>query len=118
MRLPQPEAELLSRRAFERRTSKRDLVTTMVQQYLGAQESPGTPAHERGLDLGRHEFRSAEQPEVLTLEQAADLLQVGADVLAGLAERREVPARRIGSDWRFSRTAVLQWLGDVEVRAN
>jgi excisionase family DNA binding protein len=62
------------------------------------------------LAIGRHEFRPAEPPEVLTAEQVADLLQVGvADVLA-LAEAGDLPGRRLGDRWRFARRAVLDWL--------
>jgi excisionase family DNA binding protein len=48
---------------------------------------------------------------VLTLEQAAALLQVDAAEVAALAEAGELPGRRIGGDWRFPRTALLEWLG-------
>ena len=44
--------------------------------------------------------------------QVAELLQVGeADVVA-LAEAGDLPARRIADAWRFSRAAVLAWLGN------
>ena len=48
---------------------------------------------------------------VLTLQEAADLLRVPPEDLARLAERNEVPARRIESSWRFSCSALLEWLG-------
>ena len=53
---------------------------------------------------------AASPPEVLTLAEAAELLRVGADELDGLASRDEVPARRIGSKWRFNRDALMAWL--------
>jgi excisionase family DNA binding protein len=49
-------------------------------------------------------------PDVLTLSEAADVLRVGADELEQLASRNEVPARRIGSGWRFNRDALLAWV--------
>jgi excisionase family DNA binding protein len=105
VRLPRREADLLDRVAFEGKVSKRELVTSLVQRYLG-EERPVTP----GLELGRHHFRPAEAPDVLTLEQAAALLQVDAARIAALAEAGELPGRRIGGDWRFPRAALLEWL--------
>jgi excisionase family DNA binding protein len=48
--------------------------------------------------------------EVLTLEEAAAFLRVPAGMLGAEAEAGRVPARRIGSEWRFSRAALLAWL--------
>jgi excisionase family DNA binding protein len=48
--------------------------------------------------------------EVLTLQDAAVLLQVDAGALRRLAEAGELPGRLIGGHWRFSRWAVLEWL--------
>jgi excisionase family DNA binding protein len=47
---------------------------------------------------------------VLTLAEAADLLRVQPDELAQLAQQGGVPARRIGSAWRFGCAALLAWL--------
>jgi excisionase family DNA binding protein len=48
--------------------------------------------------------------EVLDLNQAAALLRVQPEALRGLAEAQRVPARRIGDTWRFSRSALVEWL--------
>ncbi len=48
--------------------------------------------------------------EVLTLQDCAALLQVDSGALRRLAEAGELPGRRIGGHWRFSRWAVLDWL--------
>ncbi len=103
VRLPRREADLLDRVAFEDKISKRELVTSLVQRYLG-EDKPK-------LTLGRHEFRPAEAPDVLTLEQAAALLQVDVAEVAALADAGELPGRRIGGEWRFPRAALLEWLG-------
>jgi excisionase family DNA binding protein len=47
---------------------------------------------------------------VLTADQLADLLQVDARTVRSLAARGELPGRKIGRHWRFSRRAVLDWL--------
>lgn len=48
--------------------------------------------------------------EVLDLDEAAALLRVTPALLAEEARAQRVPARAIGALWRFSRTALLQWL--------
>ena len=69
------------------------------------------------LVVGHHSFRPRERvaanhdmPEVLTAEQAAELMQVERTVIEGLAEAGKLPARRLGGQWRFSRAALLDWL--------
>jgi excisionase family DNA binding protein len=47
---------------------------------------------------------------VLTLPDAAELLRVQPDELEQLAERLEIPARRIGDSWRFNCVSVMAWL--------
>jgi excisionase family DNA binding protein len=54
---------------------------------------------------------SAAEKEVLDLDEAAALLQLKPDVVRTLAESRRIPARRINNTWRFSRAALLAWLG-------
>ena len=61
--------------------------------------------------VGRADFVPAGAPEVLTAEQAAELLQTDAAAVRALADAGELPGRRIGDEWRFLRRAVLAWLG-------
>jgi excisionase family DNA binding protein len=59
----------------------------------------------------------AESP-VLTLSEAAALLRIDVNELARLAEQSELPARRVGSSWRFNRASLLAWLnGDWALAA-
>ena len=58
---------------------------------------------------------AAALPEILTLEEAADFLRVDPLVLKDMAHRQEVPGRRIGVTWRFSRSALRAWLAGAEV---
>ncbi len=58
------------------------------------------------------------EPAVLTLIEAAELLRIDADELERLAEQKQIPARRIGSSWRFNRATLIAWLnGDSDVNA-
>ena len=48
--------------------------------------------------------------EILNAERAAELLRVSTHTVCALARRGEVPARKVGREWRFSRRALLDWL--------
>ena len=63
------------------------------------------------ITVGRAEVAAPADPEVLTVEQAAALLQVDADTVRALAREGDLPGRKVGREWRFSRAAVLAWLG-------
>src|SRR5919199_5578309 len=98
VRLPTESAEKLNRAAFELKTPKRELVTELVDRYLGEEDvsAPGPIA--------------AEDPEVLTLEQLAEFLQVDEKTVRSLAAKGDLPGRKLDTEWRFSRQAVLEWL--------
>jgi excisionase family DNA binding protein len=91
VRLPADAADTLDRVALERRTSKQDLVADLI--------------------VGRADFRK-EPAAVLTLGETAELLQTTDAAVVELAEAGELPGRKVGGEWRFSRTAVLHWLGE------
>ena len=57
---------------------------------------------------------SSAGPEVLTLQEAASLLRVSPKDVEQLARQQRVPGRRIGTQWRFSRTALVAWLAGEE----
>jgi excisionase family DNA binding protein len=67
------------------------------------------------LVVGHHSFR-AEPPgvtgalEVLSSEQAAELLQLKPADVERLAGAGELPGRMLAAQWRFSRAALLEWL--------
>ena len=96
VRLPDEAAEKLHQAAFELGLPKQDIVTNLLQDHL---------------TVGRHEFFPADDPEVLTLDEAADLLRIDANELAKLAANGDVPGRQLGNEWRFARTGLLNWLG-------
>ena len=94
VRLPATSAERLSRAAFELKTPKREREADVV---------------------GRAETRVRE-PDVLTVEQLAEMLQVDEKTVRSLAAKGDVPGRKVGRHWRFSRQAVLDWLASPERR--
>jgi len=46
---------------------------------------------------------------VMTVGDLADYLRVHRSTIYRLLRNREIPAFRIGSDWRFNREAIDQW---------
>jgi excisionase family DNA binding protein len=115
VRIPQSHAEKLDRFAFELKVPKQDLIAGLVEDMKIA---PGFTRRrtevvevDDGLNVGRASFLPYGQPEVLNLAEAADLLQVEDEVVATMAESGELPGRKLGDDWRFSRIALIDWLG-------
>jgi excisionase family DNA binding protein len=49
-------------------------------------------------------------PDVMTLEEVAALLRLPEATVRHYAARLAIPGRQIGDQWRFSRTALEQWL--------
>jgi excisionase family DNA binding protein len=51
---------------------------------------------------------------VLTLEEAADFLKVHPSTIYRLLKKRQIPAFKIGSDWRFNQESIEQWVKKLE----
>ncbi len=98
VRIPTAQAERLDRASFELKRPKQELVA----EALLSLEVPKAP-----VGFARP-FAGA--GEVLTSAQLASLLQVGEKTVRDLARHGELPGRKIGRDWRFSRSAILDWL--------
>lgn len=49
--------------------------------------------------------------EVLTLAEAAAYLRLRAAEVLRLVEEQALPARRLGNEWRFLKSAIQEWLG-------
>lgn len=57
-----------------------------------------------------------QKPDVLNALEAAGFLRISEKTLRDLASRGEIPCRRIGREYRFSRTKMLDWLAGASVR--
>ncbi|HPF15391.1 MAG: helix-turn-helix domain-containing protein [Planctomycetes bacterium] len=51
------------------------------------------------------------QPEILNIDQAASLLGVSLKTFHKVLHSEQVPARKIGREWKFSRQALIDWVG-------
>jgi len=122
VRLTTAQAERLDQAANAVHAHKKDLIGGLVDTYVD-------PSTEAGLDrlrrlaktpvvidlgsdapvVGHAEFRPSPL-EVLDAAQAAELLAVEEAAIVQLAEAGELPGRKIGEAWRFSRAALLEWL--------
>jgi excisionase family DNA binding protein len=112
VRIPHDQARALDRLAFESRRPKQAVVSELLSRAIGEPSGRRVTVEtvaESPTVVGRHVFRPFE-PEVLTLEEAADLLQVDAAAVEQLVRGGELPGRRIAEQWRFARAAVLAWL--------
>jgi excisionase family DNA binding protein len=66
--------------------------------------------------LIREELRGPQSPpaaaprEVLTAEEAGELLGMHPKVVIRYTATRALPGRKVGRVWRFRRTELLQWI--------
>jgi excisionase family DNA binding protein len=102
VRLPRDQAAALDRLVDTTGRRKQQVVSELLADRL---------------EVGRIDI--AERPntggeEVLTLEELASLLRLPSQAVEALARDGELPGRRIAGEWRFGRSAVLEWLARGE----
>jgi excisionase family DNA binding protein len=100
VRLPREQALALDRLVDSTGQRKQHLVSELLADQL---------------TVGRAEVVRDFRPDpgaeqVLTLEEAAELLRVPAEAVLAGAERGELPGRMLAGEWRFARSALLAWL--------
>jgi excisionase family DNA binding protein len=111
VRLPRGQAEALDRLADATGRHKQHLISELLADRLATDPHP--------LSVGRVDLAHSPDvrtDEVLTLEEAAALLKVLPDAVSARAEEGDLPGRRLGKAWRFSRLALLAWLADGEAQ--
>ena len=114
VRLPKHEAERLDEAAHRLKRSKQDLVSSLITTYgdLDTLRRVTVETRDDSLTVEHAEFRPFAPPEVLTIAQLAEWLQVDETAIAELADDGELPGRKLGGEWRFARDAVLAWLAN------
>lgn len=50
--------------------------------------------------------------EILNIEEAAALLGVSVKTFNKVLHSEDLPARKIGREWKFSRQALIDWVGN------
>ena len=49
--------------------------------------------------------------EILNIEEAASLLGVSVKTFNKVLHSENIPARKIGREWKFARSALIGWVG-------
>ena len=49
--------------------------------------------------------------DILNIEEAASLLGVSVKTFNKVLHSENIPARKIGREWKFSRKALIEWVG-------
>ena len=135
VRIPAAAIDRLRRAAETLGVHQKDLVASLVSKYVDPDSPRGLDAlgslsqprrvtvemNDPGPTLGSYSFQPYDPPEpppppeVMSAEQAARFLQVEEAVIIELAEAGELPGRKLGRAWRFSRAALVAWLSQPEI---
>ena len=71
----------------------------------------------RHVDLADVDF-AREGPEIMNVQEAADFLRVSPITVRAMLAEQLMPGKRMGKEWRLSRTALIQWLSEPGERKN
>jgi excisionase family DNA binding protein len=65
---------------------------------------------------GQHEWQNGEttMANVLTLEEVASYLRVHPSTIYRLLKKKQLPAFKVGSDWRFNVESIDRWRAEAE----
>jgi excisionase family DNA binding protein len=76
--------------------TKQAVVTDLVEAAVGSTSKPKS------------------DDDVLDLDGVAELLRVRPEQVVGRVGDGDLPGRRFGDQWRFSREAVMRWLDGAD----
>lgn len=90
--------------------------TTMGTKAHGANGTNTAHGAESALENARptnvrHERGPEPTREILNIEEAAELLGVSLKTFNKVLHSEDVPARKIGREWKFARRALIEWVG-------
>jgi excisionase family DNA binding protein len=66
-----------------------------------------------GVAMELYDSKS-ERARILTLENVADYLRVHPSTIYRLLKKRQLPAFKVGRDWRFNLESIDRWRTDAE----
>lgn len=55
-------------------------------------------------------------PDVVTLQQLAEFLQVSEQTVRRFVKAGKIKAFKLGKDWRFYKTDIEKWIEESEVK--
>jgi excisionase family DNA binding protein len=58
----------------------------------------------------------AAPPEVMTTTELAEYLQIHPSTLYRMLRKGQIPGFKIGSDYRFNRNEIEQWIADLQTK--
>jgi excisionase family DNA binding protein len=68
---------------------------------------------ERFKDYGNIYIGAEDSPsQVMTSVEAADYLKMHVKTVCRLAKEGKIPAKKVGSEWRFLRAVLDRWLAE------
>lgn len=85
---------------------------TLLKDKRGAPVSELAPALNQIEAILTAGLTSLNTPEVMTVDDLAGYLQVGAKVVYKMANAGDLPSARVGDQWRFKRSLIDRWLED------
>jgi len=122
VKLPTNAVDKLHRAAQALGVAKKDLVAGLVTRYVDPDSQQGLSAlgalstnrpaatTDGSATIGAYSFRPYDPPEIMNAEQAGQFLQLAENNVIELAEAGQLPGRKLGPVWRFSREALIAWL--------
>lgn len=102
VRVPAAQARQLDSRARALGRTKQDLVADLLATSLVPGDMPQIDPPLNAPD------------DVFTLDELAELLKLDPATVMVRVDAGELPGRRFGNHWRFSRRAVLAWLDGTD----
>jgi excisionase family DNA binding protein len=67
-----------------------------------------------GHKFTSHLEKGAAMARVLTLEEVASYLRVHPSTIYRLLKKKQLPAFKVGSDWRFNLESIDRWRAEAE----
>jgi excisionase family DNA binding protein len=58
------------------------------------------------------------QSDILTVDEAAELLKIPRSSVYKLAQQGKIPAKKVGRHWRFHRQTIVNWIMDINPSIN
>lgn len=56
------------------------------------------------------------QSDILTVDEAAELLKIPRSSVYKLAQQGKIPAKKVGRHWRFHRLTLVNWIADAAIK--